>query len=132
MTGVLVGLRCRRSLRSGLEIAGSRDALKQLASWIAAGGGSLSFDKPETSPAPYERWLDRLAVTASQHSLVTIGIQDDTVRVVGDQTGLATLAENIRIFAGDAGSPDDHLHIDYYPGHFFLAEESVPLVVARR
>jgi hypothetical protein len=129
---VPVGLRCRGSLPSGLEIAGSQDALKQLANWIDAGAGALSFEKPETSPAPYERWLARLTVAASQHPLVKIGIEDDTVCVVGGQTGLATLAENIRIFADDAGSPDEHLHIDYYPGHFFLAEESVPLVVARR
>lgn len=132
MTGVLVGLRCRGSLTSGLEIAGSQDALMQLADWIAAGGGALSFEKPETTPAPYERWLTGLTVTASQHPLVKIGTDDDTVSVVGGRTGLATLAENIRIFAGDAGSPDNHLHIDYYPGHFFLAEESVPLVVRRR
>jgi hypothetical protein len=76
--------------------------------------------------------LAGLTVTASEHSLVQIGIEDDMVRVVGGQTGLETLAENIRIFAGDAGSPDDHLHIDYYPGHFFLAEDSEPLVFARR
>jgi len=111
VTGVVVGLRCRVSLRSGLEIAGSQDALKQLANWIAAGGGALAFEKPTTSPAPYERWLAGLAVTASEHSLVRIGIEDDTVRVLGGQTGLETLAENIRIFAGDSGSPDDHLHI---------------------
>jgi hypothetical protein len=111
VTGVLVGLRCRGSLRSGLEIAGSQDALKQLANWIAAGAGALSFEKPDTSPAPYERWLAGLTVTASHASLVKIGIEEDTVRIVGGQTGLATLGENIRIFAGDAGSPDDPICI---------------------
>ncbi|MFF5003718.1 hypothetical protein ACFY3G_12870 [Streptomyces phaeochromogenes] len=47
--------------------------------------------------------------------------------ISGDSDNRAVLAENLRDLttAEDGG----HLRIDYFPGHFYLAEGSLPLVV---
>ncbi|WP_425424625.1 Imm32 family immunity protein [Streptomyces phaeochromogenes] len=47
--------------------------------------------------------------------------------ISGDSDNRGVLAENLR----DLATAEDggHLHIDYFPGHFYLAEGSLPLVV---
>ncbi|WP_328692070.1 hypothetical protein OHA74_25080 [Streptomyces phaeochromogenes] len=47
--------------------------------------------------------------------------------ISGDSDNRAVLAENLR----DLATPEDggHLRIDYFPGHFYLAEGSLPLEV---
>ncbi|MER5905513.1 hypothetical protein ABT150_36420 [Streptomyces mirabilis] len=47
--------------------------------------------------------------------------------ISGDSAGRAVLAENLRAMA--TAEDGGHLHIDYFPGHFYLAEGSLPLVV---
>lgn len=47
--------------------------------------------------------------------------------ISGDPAGRAVLARNLRAMA--AAENGGHLHIDYFPGHFYLAEGSLPLVV---
>jgi hypothetical protein len=42
---------------------------------------------------------------------------------------LALLAENVEGFASEADR-SEHLHVDYFPGHDYLAQESDSLVVA--
>ena len=45
----------------------------------------------------------------------------------GNQAGLRLLGENIRNLAmlGEVG---EHLHVEYFPDHFYIGELSLPLV----
>ncbi|MDQ0934746.1 Imm32 family immunity protein [Streptomyces turgidiscabies] len=47
--------------------------------------------------------------------------------ISGDPASRAVLAEDLQAMA--TAEDGGHLHVDYYPGRFYLAEGSVPLVV---
>ncbi|MFD0350706.1 hypothetical protein ACFQ0M_41185 [Kitasatospora aburaviensis] len=47
--------------------------------------------------------------------------------ISGDAAARAVLAENLRGMA--CAEDGGHLHVEYFPDHFYLAEGSLPLVV---
>jgi hypothetical protein len=49
--------------------------------------------------------------------------------ISGDNSKRSVLSKNLRGFA-EAGSEDEHLHVEYFPNHFYLAPESAPLIFA--
>jgi hypothetical protein len=49
--------------------------------------------------------------------------------IKGDPESLGILADNIDDFASEADS-GTHLHVEYYPGHYYLAEGSESLVIS--
>jgi hypothetical protein len=50
----------------------------------------------------------------------------------GDANNLDLLAEQLEFPDDSLLSPIYHIHIEYYPEHFFLAPDSVPLIVSPR
>jgi hypothetical protein len=52
----------------------------------------------------------------------------ESLDVRGGPEALALLADNIEGFASE-GDVDDHLHVDHYPDHDYLAEGSGSVVV---
>ncbi|MER5663192.1 Imm32 family immunity protein [Streptomyces mirabilis] len=107
-----------------VDLSASAEELTWLASAVARGEGLLS----STS----SRGSDALAgVEVLKSSGPGVLIRRDAERQIlvisGDSAGRAVLAENLRALATDEDG--GHLHIDYFPGHFYLAEGSLPLVV---
>ncbi|MER7689915.1 hypothetical protein [Streptomyces sp. NPDC097610] len=107
-----------------VALSASAEELTWLASAVARGEGLLSFT---SSPGG-----DALAgVEVLKSSGPGVLIRRDAERQIlvisGDSAGRAVLAENLRALATDEDG--GHLHIDYFPGHFYLAEGSLPLVV---
>lgn len=47
----------------------------------------------------------------------------------GGGESMAVLAANFKGFAED-GIPGEHMHIEYLPDHYYLAEGAEPLVLA--
>ena len=50
-----------------------------------------------------------------------------TLIVEGDRPDLRVLSANLRDLAM-YGDVDEHLHVDYFPDHFYLGESSLPVV----
>jgi len=107
-----------------VDLTASAEELNRLADAVAEGEGLLS-----SAPSPGSNALAGIEVknTAGPGVLVHLDSERQVLVISGDAAGRAVLADNLRGMA----STDDggHLHIDYFPGHFYLAEGSLPLVV---
>jgi hypothetical protein len=107
-----------------VDLKASAAELNRLASAVAEGEGLLS-----STPSPGSGALAGILVkrTAGPGVLVHLDSERQLLVISGDTAGRAVLADNLR---GMASAEDGgHLHIDYFPGHFYLAEGSLPLVV---
>ncbi|MCX5188514.1 hypothetical protein [Streptomyces sp. NBC_00268] len=107
-----------------VELSASAEELTGLASAVARGEGLFS-----SILSPGGNTLAGVEVRGSSGPGVLIH-RDAERRILvisGDFAGRAVLAENLR----DMATAEDggHLHIDYFPGHHYLAEGSLPLVV---
>jgi hypothetical protein len=107
-----------------VDLTASAEELSRLAGAVADGEGLLSSTASAGSNA-----LVGVEVRKSSGPGVLIRLDPERRILVisGDFAGRAALADNLRAmaFAEDGG----HLHVDYFPGHFYLAEGSVSLVV---
>ncbi|CAL9376364.1 hypothetical protein SUDANB121_00973 [Nocardiopsis dassonvillei] len=92
------------------------------------GGADLAL-APVADPAPYDRALAGVRVQRRTSGKARVSVDGGVLVVEGGPESLAVLAENVEGFAAEEGDPCHHLHIDYLPGHFYLAEGSAPLVV---
>jgi hypothetical protein len=59
-------------------------------------------------------------------------VEDRALVVAGDQSALQILAENLSAFAENPGEMGGHLHIEYFPDHFYLRPGSAALAVVSR
>ncbi|MER5533551.1 Imm32 family immunity protein [Streptomyces mirabilis] len=107
-----------------VDLSASAEELTWLASAVARGEGLLSSTSSPGSDA-----LAGVEVLKSSGPGVLIrrDAERQILVISGDAAGRAVLAENLRALATDEDG--GHLHIDYFPGHFYLAEGSLPLVV---
>ncbi|MGW4905543.1 Imm32 family immunity protein [Streptomyces sp. NPDC004270] len=105
-------------------LSASAEELACLASSVAQGEGLLS----STSP-PDGNTLAGVEVNKSSGPgvLVHQDAERQLLVITGDSAGRAVLAEDLQAMA--TAEDGGHLHVDYYPGHFYLAEGSLPLVV---
>ena len=67
---------------------------------------------------------------------VCISREGEEIVIRGSQEALGTLARNLEFLAGQSedgasGCLRPHLHIEYHPGHGYLSEISMPLIVTR-
>ncbi|MER5518898.1 hypothetical protein [Streptomyces sp. NPDC002763] len=105
-------------------LSASAEELAHLASSVAQGEGLLS----STSP-PDGNTLAGVEVNKSSGPgvLVHQDAERQLLVITGDSAGRAVLAEDLQAMA--TAEDGGHLHVDYYPGHFYLAEGSLSLVV---
>ena len=136
---VALEVAARYSPRSGreLEISGSRDALLGFATSIELPVLALrcSMRVPAGTAQPYDGFLSTLRIEERDDS-VQVAVNDDTLCIRGRRSLLAILAKNVRHVAGaDASGLDGrmryHAHVEYYPGHFFLTPDSIPLIITQ-
>jgi hypothetical protein len=107
--------------------AGSAD-LVRLAAFVRSGQPRvIRLGVPDTDAAPYDRWLDSVDIRPGEGTLL-IAIEDSRLILAGNAACRDTLAYNLE-FLASSEEQADHLHVEYYPGHPFLDEHSVPLVL---
>ncbi|MET9611692.1 Imm32 family immunity protein [Kitasatospora indigofera] len=107
-----------------VDLTASAAELNRLADAVAEGKGLLS-----SAPSPGNDALAGIEVkkTVGPGVLVHLDSERQDLAISGDAADRVVLADNLR---GMASAEDGgHLHIDYFPGHFYLAEGSLPLVV---
>lgn len=107
-----------------VDLSASAEELTELASTVAQGEGLPSSTFPPGSDA-----MTGVEVrgTSGPGVLIHREAERQVLVISGDSASRAALAENLR----DMATADDggHLHIDYFPGHCYLAEGSLRLVV---
>ena len=122
---------------SGIDIEGTEESLRKLSRAIEGLSGvkvfQLSSDRPPHDPYPGHAKSLRLALS---NEPVCVCLTGDEISVGGAADKLRILAQNIRALADQkkqesSGRIPLHSHFEYYPGHFFLKAESIPLVVTK-
>ncbi|GGN06293.1 hypothetical protein GCM10011609_52240 [Lentzea pudingi] len=107
------------------EIAGSTTCFERIADLIDSGTGRIAAAVHD--PAPYDAAPAKLTVRRTE-GLVRVLVSDDEVVIEGGAESLAVLADSLR-GPVDLVNGSYHVHIEYFPDHFYLAEDSHPLVV---
>jgi hypothetical protein len=125
-------MRCRYSARSGFELLGSNGALRRFVAELRTAAttkqsGQFACDQDNSGTAPYEETIQAIDITPATGS-VRISYDQPVMRVAGGPEELNLLAANIYTLTMEDAP---HLHVDYYPGHFYVASDSEPLVVTR-
>ena len=111
-----------------LEIRADGPGLVALATRLIS-AGYLQLDGVD-DPWPYDHSLDRIEVVVGPERLTITSLDDRRVlRFSGTADRLAILAANMRDLAS-TGSAGDHLHIEWFPEHYYLSEDSEALVIS--
>jgi hypothetical protein len=112
-----------------VDVAGRACDLEELAGILAVGSGSpATFSGAD--PSPYQGFLPGIVVRSVPESRVVLSVDggEGVLNIVGSSDFLCILAENLLDLCRE-GVRGEHLHIEYFPEHFYLAESRVSLVV---
>ena len=103
----------------------SAEELSRLAAAVADGEGLLvsTASKDSNGLAGVE-----VKKTSGPGVLIRLDSERQILVISGDSAGRAVLADNLLSMA--SAEDGGHLHVDYFPGHFYLAEGSLSLVVS--
>jgi hypothetical protein len=122
---------------ASISIEGSDRALRRLSEAIEVIQGNVRI--PLIVPvAPLEAhvgFANSLRLESCE-GLVCVSRAGDEISIRGESEKLKLLARNIAFLAGQveqnrADGIKNHLHIEFHPGHFYLREDSLPLVVTK-
>ncbi|MFF3211808.1 hypothetical protein ACFYYB_14245 [Streptomyces sp. NPDC002886] len=112
----------------GVDLSGSASELVAVARALSAGGG-VTEASASTEPSFGGTELTSVEVLARSGSGVRVGVDPArrALLIEGDRTALGALADELRSTAEmeDGG----HQHIEYYPGHDYLAAGSLAMVL---
>jgi hypothetical protein len=112
-----------------LELQASEQELYELSKAL---GGAPTVIKCETEGVTddiYPKVLRSISVNALADQIVDIQVtEDESLQISGEPARLSILAENVKNFAGDRPK-GEHIHIDYYDDHPYLASTSIPIVI---
>ncbi|WP_425564566.1 Imm32 family immunity protein [Planotetraspora silvatica] len=111
-----------------MELSGTRSELRALSRSLRNEQGGCGFFE-NRAPFPYSRSLSGLEFRETSEDVVCIAADGPSLKIHGGRMALDLLAENIEGFASEADH-SDHLHIEYFPGHDYLSQDSEPLVIA--
>jgi hypothetical protein len=122
---------------SGVEIEGTSADLHELSQSIRACGDLCRI--PLSVPAAVDdrglRYLKQLLVRVDSNSL-NISTTDQELVVSGARDKLDLFSDNIDWLVASRREGTlqkrDHLHVEFYPGHFFLSEDALPLLLVRQ
>ena len=111
-----------------VEVAATRAALRRFADLLDSEGGRVAAQRV-ADPAPYEKCLDGIDFVPVADGEVVFRVDQGVGLLVveGGSSKVAVLAKNIRGLADD-GQSGEHLHVEYFPEHFFLGEATLPIV----
>lgn len=93
-------------------------------------GGRIEANT-SANPFPYDSLLDAINVNIRSHSNVSVQVKMAELIIEGRAELLGVLSENISEYGVEAIKADAsyHLHIEFFEGHYFLSEDSVPLIL---
>ena len=117
--------------KGGINLEGDAESFCELAQAIREAGDAREFIltiPSKDAPNPYPGLADRLVIQTTNGS-VLITRDASRIGITGSSEKLNALAKNIDFAARNAQSK--HQHLEFYPGHFFLAPDSVPLIITR-
>ena len=112
-----------------VSIAASPEVLKALARVLSPGAETVIKLPPGTPTPPYEAAAHAIRVRVESEPGVTISREADEVVVSGHPEALRILGRNIASQGGDPATVGSHLHIEWFPEHFYVRAGSIPLVV---
>jgi hypothetical protein len=124
-------LEVRFSASSGeVDIEGDTESLASFANSLAEGAAEILL-ADDFDPAPYQK-LTAIRVVENPSGKVRLLLDSDAevLEISGSQEYLNILIGNVVDFAREA-SPGTHQHIEYYDGHFYLAESTASLVIIK-
>ena len=121
-----------------VAIEGSAESLRELSRAIqcASGNAKQSLLLPPTKLGPCLGYATSLRIAVCEGNVGVSRVGHEII-ISGSAEKLAILSRNIGRLAERKGTEpsdgyQDHLHVEYHPGHFYLKESSRPLVVTRR
>ena len=114
-----------------VEVSGTVETLGEWANALTRGDVEISTSTGG-DPSPYSHYLAGICVRWTAPGLVQMSVDTErqALSFTGSGQSMKVLAENIRGLCRE-GVPGEHLHIEYFPDHFYLAESQISLVVAR-
>jgi hypothetical protein len=114
-----------------IDLEGDVASLRALADSIRELRGvlELNLDRPDTMTK--NLYFGRANSLKIQVVLGNVRVSRDNDQIVisGSSEKLQKLAKNIESTANNSSST--HTHIEFFPGHFFLEPDSVPLIITR-
>ena len=110
-----------------LSIFGSAGEYRRFADLIRAGGGAVDLDA-EADVDPFDEPLARIVVRRTDATTVTFAREDRDLVLSGPAEHLHTIA-HIFDESADQDGAGSHVHLDPYPGHFYLDERSASVIV---
>jgi hypothetical protein len=122
---------------STVEIEGTSQTLRGLAQQIEDCTGVCHIQATMASGGNDRGLRHANAITVRVNSgPVNISSFEEGILISGSRAKLLVLAQNIRWLADkpEGGAPTelkDHIHIEYHPDHFFLAEGALPMVLTK-
>jgi hypothetical protein len=113
-----------------MELRGSGPEFKEFAAGLRSGREVSVYLDEVPDPSPYDRSLS-LVLIRSGSGKVEVTLMDDgqSLLICGGGEFMAVLAADFDGFAED-GVRGEHAHIEYFPDHYYLAEDADPLVLA--
>jgi hypothetical protein len=69
-------------------------------------------------------------VRVEKEPQLLISRDEDQLIFRGGRKSLEVMADNVDIFADSPAEEGRHTHIEHFPGHYYLREESIPVVVS--
>lgn len=124
----------RYSASGEIEIRGDKQALLSWAESLADNhNASISLVVPQAPANPYDSFLVAMYILRADEA-VRIKLNGETLVISGSQEKLKLLADNIKWLAVcensvESGQIENHLHVEYYQGHFFLDPKSDSLII---
>ena len=113
---------------SAIDVSGGATELVVLALALVAGkGGMETAASAEPSFGGTELASVEVVSTSGSGVCIKVDLDHSVLLIEGDRRRLAVLADELRSIAemDDGG----HQHIEYFPGHYYLAAGSLGMVV---
>lgn len=114
-----------------LEIKISKEELLDLSKKVLENDVEINttMEGKNLKVAPYSRFLSKIKTSISPEQLVEFQVtQDNKVLIRGDHHKLSTLS-NVFLSFAEEWTVGEHMHIEYYPGHFYLSPNSISVIL---
>ncbi|MEU6642424.1 hypothetical protein ABZ863_07720 [Saccharomonospora sp. NPDC046836] len=111
-------------------LSGSPEEYLAFADALTRSSGTIELDE-EADVKPYEYALARIEVqenSTRDSVLINVNQEHNALVIEGPGDKLPALGNVVRDSA-TSGHPRGHVHVEYFPGHFYLGEGSVPIAI---
>ncbi|SRR5581483_9038382 len=132
MSNLKSNVQGRWSSQEGIELSGNPIDLGRLAGQLIEVTEGLTIILAELSNEmikPYEGAISHIVVHREPGAKLQIARIGNVMQLSGDTSYLHILAQILEFPDNEPLSPIYHVHIEFYPDHFFLAPDSEPLII---